>query len=388
MTYHGVYHSYCAVDAQHHYHKLTALTKQRQASDANKQRDLAAVASKSSQSGKLRVILDAFKVHSIEAPKGISTANFRRFHEHSRHDPSIAPSLLRECQLAVEQALEMPSHKYEHASFFGRLVMDWLGNPNDTPASGSASGDPFEHVGHKQMHDERKELESIVFAGEGSKVRPTVVEKYLDKVFNFTTQSKKLLKPPLQNLKEGMKSFELGRFEVENLEDSTKGVLMTDLLSEAKRTALNDFKNNPMILQEMADVLNMQSDALESWSWGEEPIPVEVQRALNGKYRVYMDEEIVQALLLHFIGMKWAVHLKTVLTELFHSGAWKQSSRKSLDRTARDRGQDSGLETREYLNIRNERCDRYQNDYFMVQLPEAFVPLMNTTRWMTVRKAM
>lgn len=266
----------------------------------------------------------------------------------------------------------MPSHKYEHASFFGRLVMDWLGNPNDTPASGSASGDPFEHVGHKQMHDERKELESIVFAGEGSKVRPTVVEKYLDKVFNFTTQSKKLLKPPLQNLKEGMKSFELGRFEVENLEESTKGVLMTDLLSEAKRTALNDFKNNPMILQEMADVLNMQSDALESWSWGEEPIPVEVQRALNGKYRVYMDEEIVQALLLHFIGMKWAVHLKTVLTEFFHSGAWKQSSRKSLDRTARDRGQDYGLETREYLNIRNKRCDRYQNDYFMVQLPEAF----------------
>lgn len=87
----------------------------------------------------------------------------------------------------------------------------------------------------------------------------------------------------------------------------------------------------------MADVLNMQIDSLESWSWGEEAIPVEVRRALNGKYRVYMDEEILQALLLHFIGLKWVVHLKAVFTVFFHSGAWKQSSRVSLDRVARQR---------------------------------------------------
>ncbi len=127
-----------------------------------------------------------------------------------------------------------------------------------------------------------------------------------------------------------------------------------------------------MMLQEMSDVLNMQIDALESWSWGNEPVPVEVRRALNGKYRVYMDEEIVQALLLHFIGMKWAVHLKTVFSSFFRSGAWKQSSRKSLDRQARARRQDYGLETRERHNVRNERRDRYQENYFMVQLPSSF----------------
>lgn len=127
-----------------------------------------------------------------------------------------------------------------------------------------------------------------------------------------------------------------------------------------------------MMLQEMADVLNMQIDALESWSWGNEPVPVEVRRALNGKYRVYMDEEIVQALLLHFIGIKWAVHLKTVFSNFFHSGAWKQSSRKSLDRQARARRQDFGLETRERHNVRNKRRDRYQENYFMVQLPSSF----------------
>lgn len=55
--------------------KLTALTKQHQAYEAEKQRILEAVASKSSQSDKVRVLLDAFTVHNIAAPTNVSTAN-------------------------------------------------------------------------------------------------------------------------------------------------------------------------------------------------------------------------------------------------------------------------------------------------------------------------
>ncbi len=54
--------------------------------------------------------------------------------------------------------------------------MEWLGNPNDYPASttGSESGDPFEHVSRKEMHDQRKEWESIVFTDD-SKVGPATI---------------------------------------------------------------------------------------------------------------------------------------------------------------------------------------------------------------------
>lgn len=85
-----------------------------------------------------------------------------------------------------------------------------------------------------------------------------------------------MLKTLLEDLKESMKSFKLGRFDIDNLKESMTGILATDLLSEAKRRALSNFKNSPMMLQEMADVLNMQIDTLESWSWGDEPVPVEV----------------------------------------------------------------------------------------------------------------
>jgi len=125
----------------------------------------------------------------------------------------------------VEQALDVPSRKYEHASLFGRLVMEWLGYPNDNPASttGSESGDPFEHVGRKEMHDQRKEWESIVFADD-SKVGPVTIEAYLNQVFGSTTKSKKMLKTPLEDLKESMKSFKLGRFDMDNLKESMTGI--------------------------------------------------------------------------------------------------------------------------------------------------------------------
>ena len=71
----------------------------------------------------------------------------------------------------------------------------------------------------------------------------------------------------------------------------------------------------------MTDFLNMQIDALEQWTWGLEAVPVVVRRALNGKYRVYIDEEIIQAMLLHHVGMKWAVQLKDAFTAFFHFGA-------------------------------------------------------------------
>ncbi|CAF9919961.1 hypothetical protein IMSHALPRED_004779 [Imshaugia aleurites] len=351
--------------------KLDALSRQQQSYETSKQRILGAAACQSTQAGKVKVLLDALEVHDIDAPANISKANVRRFLEQSRHDPSVPSALLREWQMTLEQALEAPSRKYEHASLFGRLVVEWLGS-EALPLSDASSDsqDHFEHVGRKEMYDQRREWESIVFA-EGSTSNPAAIKTYLTGIFGSTSKAKKMVKEPLEALREGMRSFKLGTFDTLVLQTCMTGMLKTDLLSEEKRKALVDFSNNSTLLQEIADVLNMQIDALENWSWGEEGVPVSVRRALNGKYRVYMDEEILQALLIHFIGMKWATHFRTVFGAFFHSGAWKQSSDNSLDGPARRKrqrffGQGSGQ------SVRNERRERYQSDYFLSQLPELF----------------
>ena len=354
--------------------KLNALSTQQQSYEANKQRILDAAASQSTPAGRVKVLLDAFEAHDFENPVNVSKANVRRFLEQSRHDPSVPSALLKEWQTAFEQALEISSRKYEHASLFGRLVMEWLGSAGESPLGGVSNDSPdsLKHVGRKEMYDQRREWESIVFA-EGSTSDPIAIKTYLTGIFGSTSKAKGMKKEPLDALRENMRSFKLGGFDTLALQACMTGMKNVDLLSEEKRKALDDLRNNSTILHEMADVLNMQIDALESWSWGEEGIPVSVRRALNGKYRIYMDEEILQALLLHFIGMKWATHFRTVFGAFFHSGAWKQSSDNSLDGLARRRrqrflGQEHGCER----SVRNERRERYYNDYFLSQLPKTF----------------
>lgn len=147
-------------------------------------------------------------------------------------------------------------------------------------------------------------------------------------------------------LREQIKEFELAQFDTRRLQQTIKDLVKSDLLSEDKRTALIELRGNETILMEISDVLNMHLDALDAWSLGDEAVPLEMRRNLNGKYRIYMDEEILQALLLHYIGLSWAVRLKKTFTSFFYSGAWKQSSQQSFDRKAR-------LRARSIFAVRN-----------------------------------
>ena len=62
------------------------------------------------------------------------------------------------------------------------------------------------------------------------------------------------------------------------------GLLKADLLSETKRKTLAEVSNNSFILSETVDVLNTEIDALNSCSWGEEAVLVELRQTLNGKH--------------------------------------------------------------------------------------------------------
>ena len=372
--------------------KLTALSTQRDAFEAEKKSILDAIASEPSESQRVQLFLDWFlKRKDTVGLAGLSPLNIERFLDQSRHDSSVSLSLLKEWQATFERALDIQSRKYQYASLFGKLVTEWLEKPNDATAgshgtnpmdSDTSSQDSFEQVGRAEMQEQRAEWESMVF-DPSPRSDPVAIKDYLSNLFGSTSKAKKLSKTPLENLREHMKDkLDLRRFTPDVVERCIKGLLSIDLLSREKRHALAEFQNNPLVLVELADVLNMQSDALESWSWGDGAIPLEMRRHLNGKYRFFMDEEILQALFIHFIGTEWAVHLKARFSEFFHSGAWKQSSFRSLDKKARQRrqgflGSIHGTKVAKIekaappasSSVRNERRSRYQKDFFLTQLP-------------------
>lgn len=257
--------------------------------------------------------------------------------------------------------------------------MEWLGKAPASLADNDVA-ESLKHGGRKAMYDQRKEWESIVFA-EDSKSDPVAIENYLSSIFNSNLPAKKMTKSPLEALKDKMGSFQLGNLSKDTLKVCIAGLLKIDLLSDTKRKTLADISKNSLILSEMVDVLNMEISALDSWSWGEEAVTVDLRRPLNGKYRVYMDEEITQALFLHFIGMKWAVHTKSTFLTFFNSDAWKKSTRHSLDWEARQRREK--FQGRSYPasgSVRNLRMANFQRDYFLLQLPTSFETTIDNYR--------
>ncbi|KAI0457311.1 hypothetical protein F5B21DRAFT_102873 [Xylaria acuta] len=84
------------------------------------------------------------------------------------------------------------------------------------------------------------------------------------------------------------------------------GLLAEDLLSDEKQAILREFLKNPFILNEIADVLNMWFADFDNWSWeaGEQGMPVLPRPQLNGKYRIWIDEDVLQAIFIHYVGLK------------------------------------------------------------------------------------
>ncbi|KAL9110704.1 MAG: hypothetical protein Q9187_008013, partial [Circinaria calcarea] len=151
----------------------------------------------------------------------------------------------------------------------------------------------------------------------------------------------------------GNNTLEKPPFDTVTLEWCIKGLLHNTLLNDKKKFA--DFKN---------------------WSWdaGEEGIPVEPRQQLNGKTRIHMDEDLLQALFLHYIGITWSVALKQALWGLFDS-IWKMGAPLSSEERGRRQfylGERIDQAERAY-DVESERRRTYREDFFMSHLPTSIM---------------
>lgn len=305
--------------------------------------------------------------------------NIRRFLFQSQYDRSVSDEVLRGWIKSLESDLEMLSVKYEHATFYSDMVTEWLSNfedegatnkgPDDTDDDSKSEKSAFENVGRAAMHEQRATWEHLVFSP--ADVDPRSIETYLERLFTRT----KLSQQALRDLREQIKAFGTQfrseakeSFNIELLKTVSRSLLGSDLLSPEKVMILKEFLRNDEVAQEVADVLNLRFVALDRWNWSPEGVPVEMRRQLNGKYRVFMDEDLIDALLFHYIGLKWAVEFRNVFLHFFDSRAWK-SNAKTIPKAWVDRRRYfTGQSTRAGC-VDNLRKGMYRKDYFMSQLP-------------------
>lgn len=354
--------------------KLAQLDKQKDAFHSRKRLLIDSADARTDSNKRARELVEGFKdlpsMTSSTLNPMMSVENLNRFIQQAEHDPAVTDAFIQEYESLVRNELQVQSNRYAFASLYGKLVNEWIsagsGQEQD-PTAASVS------VGRDEARVQRATWEEYVFAPKDTD--KDAIKAYLSTVF----EAEEDVKDQLSGLRKELKRFQdhwsdSPHFNVDSLTTTIKGMLRSDILTDVKRATLKDFVGNDTVLSEIADVLNMRMATRKTWSW-ESDLVIDQRRQLNGRYRFYPDEDLLQSIFLHYIGMKWAVELHSRFRDLL--SVWKPS----LDPISSHDMQRLHF----FLNITDEldggampgtmgatKKSHFENEIFLDQLPKSF----------------
>ncbi|KAH6621265.1 hypothetical protein B0J18DRAFT_432009 [Chaetomium sp. MPI-SDFR-AT-0129] len=359
--------------------KIRELESRRKSYENHKREHLDKVDAASDARDRLALLLDAVKALYPPAANDASLGNIHRWLDQSRYDASVPVSKLDEFSGQLRAKLDIQSRKLDMAHLYSRLLTEWMDQPvMEAPpaATDDLDGDSFEHVAERQrqrLSELVDKFESVVF--QPRETDEAEMHRFIDRTLPSEEDQKRL-----KSLREkvGTASADFMRettpFTKESLTSCIKGLLTEDILSDEKQAILRDFLDNDIAKSEIADVLNMRFSDLKHWQWdaGQEGIRVMPRRGLNGKYRVWADDDILQMILVQHIGIRLCNMIKPLLKDFMNTmysrdrDEYNAPSQADRDRLAFFTG--TSLHTR-IANVKSQRVSDYLDKFFLSQLP-------------------
>ncbi|KAI4614994.1 hypothetical protein J4E80_006500 [Alternaria sp. BMP 0032] len=293
--------------------------------------------------------------------------NLDRFVEQARFDPSVSNKVLSDWEQTLLRYLSIQSTKYQYADLYGKLVTEWLSSEKSATDDGDVEmGESFEEVPGAKKLASRAAWEKDVF--QAAEIDEQALRSYLDELFQA---NKKDSSAAIRELRKTVENFEANLnystpFNPTSLRSTIEGLLNSDLLSNEKREALRDFLD--VILAELCDILNVRMASLDRWSWGPHVL-LEQRRKINGDFSIHFDPDLLQAIFLHHVGVKWSVFFKSAFLAMHKHQAWPRNSTEvsKVDRLRRSYFLgDKGTDTKS--SVEKKRMSTHHNRYFAHQL--------------------
>ncbi|KAL1835979.1 hypothetical protein VTJ49DRAFT_5745 [Mycothermus thermophilus] len=278
---------------------------------------------------RVECLLKAVRELYPAASRDHNLRNIERWLAQSAYDASIPESTLVEFSRRLRTMLDIQSRKFSMAHLYSRLLTEWMNQPPSENPSSSADdpdADSFEVVERQRqrLSELVDKFESVVF--EPLETDEVEMCMFLDDLFQ-TEESRKELEKLRAKIADVSAKFwnEPAPFNPYVLTNTIKGLLTEDILSDEKHAILQDFLKNDVAKAEIADVLNMRFSDLQHWQWdaGEEGIRVMPRRGLNGKYRVWADDDILQMIFVQYIGIRLCNMLKSALKDFMRAMYWR-----------------------------------------------------------------
>ncbi|OLN84921.1 hypothetical protein CCHL11_03907 [Colletotrichum chlorophyti] len=356
--------------------KLDQLDKQKAAYESEKRALLEDAAYETDHRKRARLLVDKAEKLPTMTPLAdsslVSVENLKRFVQQADYDPCISTEFLAEYENAMRNELDVQSAKYRYAELYGKLVSEWIAAGK---ASDQDSESGFVPVGREEMHQQRATWEQYVF--HAKETDGQAIKGYLKQLFQTSSKDADHafteMKAELDRFQE--RWDKRTHFDEESLMNTIRGLLRTDTLTDQKRATLNDFLNNKVVLREIADVLNMRMQTRQSWAWGCDTI-VDQRRQLNGRYRFFTDDDLLQAIFVHHIGKQWAVEMRRVLLRFLSApgvdkDATKTMTKEDLRRRRHFLRRSGGGHAEAGNSVVRKLADHYKTEILLDQLPHS-----------------
>ncbi|KAL7621039.1 hypothetical protein AAE478_008351 [Parahypoxylon ruwenzoriense] len=369
--------------------KIREIEKQREQYEARKQEVLASVDSCGNDMHKsIACLFRGIEELNPEAMKEPQVKNIRFWLQQSRHDGSVPEAMLQSSEKMLREKLEVRSRRLALAHLYSRLMTEWMesasrspiGIDNKAAALPSSDDESFDTAKRQKerLQDLCDKFERMVF--EPLETDELEIDLYLRDLFEGDNAGKALeeLRKTIGRAGENLVKV-TAPFNETKLNQCISGLMVEDLLSDEKQALLRSLLENRAVLREMVDVLNMRFAEFENWGWqaGEQGIPVLPRQQLNGKYRIWMDEDVLQAIFIHYVGMQCCVDLKEALCEFVSRSeseyVWNWQTKPKISEADEFRRRYYlGCKTQETKSVVKERNLDFINDFFLSQLPASF----------------
>lgn len=351
--------------------KIRELAKQQIAYKSEKANILTAATQHTDLRDNIACILQGVKELLPDSARNSKSSNIERWLDQARYDSSIPQAKLESFRDHLISTLDAHSLKLDIADLYSQLLTEWMSPPSALDKTSEEEDyliveerqkqklqqlcDQFERVVFEPLETDEEEIHAFLHRLFPDEVSNLALDKLRDRVSGSCSDFWQKKDP----------------FDDKSLQACIRGLLTEDLLSEEKQDILKYFLENKVALTEVADVLNMRYADLNNWHWhAEEGTPVLPRQQLNGKYRIWVDEDVLQTLFTQYIAVRLCGTLKGILKEFIKEKSvwnWHPSPRM----TERDslRRKFYMTEDKNVFSIEEHRKNDYLETDFLLHMP-------------------
>lgn len=286
---------------------------------------------------------------------------YRKLNLFSSASPVISDAQKLEWCEELITSLNSESEKYKYAKLFSKLVYE---EDDITEESAEKASQP-------EMAEQRAQFESIVFSE--SNTDEKAIHEYLDTLFTS--------KKDLDGLRENVASFcnsflpqveSTGKtITASEIEGTIRSLISSGLMDNDNTKVLREFLASSNIVSEITNVLNSKLASIGTWSWPKQGMEAAMRRQLNGKYRVYVHADLLDAIFTHYIGVAFGARFRDFFILYSNGPAWKKSVTQEHHDKNFSRFYYGGVLRRDAEGINDVRKEYQYDKYFLVQMPRS-----------------